>query len=220
MSRLADMNVPYLTAHIIASVQQSIKQSQEEVLIEASERAVNMMQQCLESKRKEITNEAVKESVKRVKVEQPEFKNAGNKNQFDHNLQVLESMNTVKDHVEAGRQKEGLEELENGKKIILKRQKLIRLADREENGWHVVKEYVADDLASDSDDEKSILKARKSAADKKKAFRENKKQKYNYNRDSKPYLKTTNRTSLFTKRAVNNDYAKCELKVRIRTQSK
>ena len=82
MSRLADMNVPDLTAHIIASVQQSIKQSQEEVLIEASERAVNMMQQCLESKRKEITNEAVKESVKRVKVEQPEFKNAGNKNQI------------------------------------------------------------------------------------------------------------------------------------------
>ena len=43
--------------------------------------------------------------------------------------------------------------LETGKKLILKRQKLVRITDREEDGWEVVNCYVSDDLASDSNDE-------------------------------------------------------------------
>ena len=98
-------------------------------------------------KEREIPTEAIKESVKRVKVEQPSFKSSGNNDQFEHNLNMLETIDTVKQHLEAGRREEGVAVLENGRKVILKRQKLIRLADREENGWHVVKEYLADDLA-------------------------------------------------------------------------
>ena len=51
---------------------------------------------------------------------------------------------------------EATDEIEKGKKLVNKRQKLTRLADREENGWHIVKDYVADDLASNSDNEKLI----------------------------------------------------------------
>ena len=43
--------------------------------------------------------------------------------------------------------------------------KLIKLADRED--WHTVREYVKDDLASDTDDEKSITRAIKAASAKK-----------------------------------------------------
>ena len=53
--------------------------------------------------------------------------------------------------------------LETGKAILTKQQKFIRIADREENGWEVVKHYVSDELASDSDDEKAICKARREA---------------------------------------------------------
>ena len=47
-----------------------------------------------------------------------------------------------------------------------KRQKLIKIADKNRDGWLVVQEYETDDLASDSEDEKKIRKA-KAAAEKK-----------------------------------------------------
>ena len=56
------------------------------------------------------------------------------------------------------------EKLEKGKKIILKQQKWLRIADREEDGWEVMKCYLSDDLASDSEDEKQLSRARKEAA--------------------------------------------------------
>ena len=53
-----------------------------------------------------------------------------------------------------------------GKLIIKKRQKLIRIADKNRDGCLVVQEYESNDLASDSEDEKKIRKA-KAAAEKK-----------------------------------------------------
>ena len=53
--------------------------------------------------------------------------------------------------------------LQAGKAIIAKQQKLIRIADREENSREVVKHYMSDELASDSEGEKAISKARKEA---------------------------------------------------------
>ena len=44
------------------------------------------------------------------------------------------------------------EVLNNGK-LLIKRMKLIRLADR--NTWATVQEYVSDDLASDTDDDQT-----------------------------------------------------------------
>ena len=62
------------------------------------------------------------------------------------------------------------EKLAEGKKIVLKQQKLLRIADREEDGWEVVKCYLLDDLASDSEDVKQLLSRarRETAANKKK----------------------------------------------------
>ena len=53
------------------------------------------------------------------------------------------------------------EMLQDGKKLLLKQQKLIRSADREEDAWELIKCYVSDDLASDSGDEKKQLLIRK-----------------------------------------------------------
>ena len=66
------------------------------------------------------------------------------------------------------------EKLKEGKAFILKQQKLIRIADREEDGWEVVKCYLSDDLASDSEDEKQLNKARREAASNKKKREANK----------------------------------------------
>ena len=43
--------------------------------------------------------------------------------------------------------------------LIAQRQKLLKLADRSEWGWAVVEEFVEDDLADDSGDEKRMERA-------------------------------------------------------------
>ena len=49
--------------------------------------------------------------------------------------------------------------LESGIEVISKRVKAIKLADKSEFGWATVDEYLSDELASDSDDEKRIYRA-------------------------------------------------------------
>ena len=51
------------------------------------------------------------------------------------------------------------EVLKEGEKLILYRQKLIRIADRSEFNWATVQEYEDDELAENSDDKKRLLKS-------------------------------------------------------------
>ena len=53
--------------------------------------------------------------------------------------------------------------MEAGEALLLNKQKLIKLADHSELGWSVVKEYKADELADNSEDEKKIARAEKEA---------------------------------------------------------
>ena len=55
------------------------------------------------------------------------------------------------------------ERLSSGKNLIYKKSKHIKLADREDLGWQVVKFYESDDLTSDSEDEKYINRAKREA---------------------------------------------------------
>ena len=50
-----------------------------------------------------------------------------------------------------------------GKELIRKRQKLIRIADKSADGWRVVDEYVSDELASGSEYEKRLKRAKDAA---------------------------------------------------------
>jgi len=55
------------------------------------------------------------------------------------------------------------EELRAGMRAITNRQKLIKIADRSEFSWAVVEAYESDNLASDSEDEKRLIKAERDA---------------------------------------------------------
>ena len=115
------------------------------------------------------TDATVKKAAKKIKTDTPEISRPGCKDQYKHNLTVLEHIESAEKHIREAELKEALESLDAGKKEILKRQKLVLLADREENGWGFVREYVRDELASGTDDEKHMSKARATASKKKKA---------------------------------------------------
>ena len=56
------------------------------------------------------------------------------------------------------------------KQRLKKRMKLIKMADNSPNGWHTVAEYLSDDLAENSDDDRKIKKAETKAEAKRKRF--------------------------------------------------
>ena len=55
--------------------------------------------------------------------------------------------------------KKAKEDLDEGMKILSRRQKMIKFADRSEAGWAVVEGYEDNVLASNSEDEKRMEKA-------------------------------------------------------------
>ena len=99
--------------------------------------------------------------LKRKNKQPKEFKRKGNQLRYEANEEVLEKLEDAMDLVESKGYEDATATLEEGKKLILKQQKHIKIADREPDGWDVVKHYVSDDLADDSADEKALKKARK-----------------------------------------------------------
>ena len=86
--------------------------------------------------------------------------NKQNERQFDFCREVINKINDANENMDndINLAKEALAE---GKKLLLRRIKLIRFADRE--NWVAVNEYLSDELASDSEDEKHMSRAIKSA---------------------------------------------------------
>ena len=89
------------------------------------------------------------------------FKRKSCEDQFKFNLKVVGKLKDaearlaaeVKDIPKASK------DISEGITLLNHRQKLIKLADSSDMGWKVVKEYEANPLASDSEDEKRINKA-------------------------------------------------------------
>ena len=124
---------------------------------------------------------------KKEKRARTEFTSEGNKQQYKHQKELLENLEDVDKALKRKDVDEATDLINEGKKLIEKRIKLIKIADRE--GWETVKEYVSDDLASDTEDEQLLAKAIKQAAANKE---KRKRQKTNLSVHRKPSLRSTN----------------------------
>ena len=99
----------------------------------------------------------------------PTFKWKGNEEQFEFNQDLLDSIDDLRDLIEVGSVNRSSTVLEELKAKLDKRQKMLKLADRSPGGWDTVREYLSDDLADDSADEKRIRNAENQAVKKRNA---------------------------------------------------
>ena len=140
----------------------AIQSSQAAAIEAASATAARMVEEKFAVLKQDLTEEAATKAAKKAKADKrPVFKRKGNEHQYEHNAAVLDKVDEAIDFLNREDIAKTQESLKQGRNLILKRQKLIRLADREECGWDVVQEYLSDELASDSDDEKHIVRSRK-----------------------------------------------------------
>jgi hypothetical protein len=113
---------------------------------------------------------SIQSVAKKIRSESHEFKSKGNKQQYDHQLKLIDHMEQAKDAIDRCDLPEARAALQNGTDEASTRCKLILLADKSEHGWSTVSKYITDELADNSDDEKRIHKAEK-VAEKKAAKR-------------------------------------------------
>ncbi|KAL9960191.1 hypothetical protein ACROYT_G033610 [Oculina patagonica] len=141
--------------------------------------------------KRELSEDQLKSSsslVKKLKSESNlTFKFSGNKKQFEFNIETLEHITQSLSFVDSLKSLVDLENPENhqvsalilklddslnsASKAIKRRNKLIRIADKSEAGWAAVDEYLSDEVASGSEDEKKIRAAEQRALRKKKNAR-------------------------------------------------
>ena len=108
----------------------------------------------LKSLENEVKETGKRASRKRERSPVPEFKYKRNKIQFDINKSVMEK---IENALEMSDDEERRATLNEGKDILVQRNKHIKLAEK--YGWETVDCYVEEPLASDSDDEKKIRRA-------------------------------------------------------------
>ena len=111
---------------------------------------------------------AQEEAAKRVRHEKPyDYKKKAHEEQATFNAKVQDALKEATDALDDTADSPAIQRaktaVEEGKHLLAERQKLIKIADRSANGWGVVAEYTADELAVDSDDEKRLEKAEKAA---------------------------------------------------------
>ncbi|KAK3703412.1 hypothetical protein QZH41_003907 [Actinostola sp. cb2023] len=109
------------------------------------------------------SSSAIKKVVNKSKQENFTCKRKGNQQQFEHCQQVLEKFDDALESLGSRSFNNLKRSLEEGSQLVAKRIKAIKLADKSEYGWLTVNEYLSDELASDTDDEKRIYRSEKRA---------------------------------------------------------
>ena len=114
-------------------------------------------------------SETTKSLSKKVKKVENSFNFKGHQIQYEFNTDLQDNIEKAVDCIRSKRYHKTESALRDSLDLIRKRNKHIRIADKSEGGWKTVQEYLSDDVASDSEDEKKIRAADSRAVKKIKA---------------------------------------------------
>ena len=128
-----------------ATITPEVHQALEDVISKSFSHLSSNLSSVIESRLSEFKREladvqcsSVDSAVKRVKRNEVEFKHKGNRKQFEHQEQVLESLVNAKESLEKAKYDRPKRVIEQGIFLVEKRIKVIKLADRSEFGWNTV----------------------------------------------------------------------------------
>ena len=131
----------------------------------------------------------IKSTTTRKKNNKVSFKYKSNEIQYEFLSEVTDLVEEARDLCDAGSKKRLTKKLDDISNVVDKRIKVVKLADKSPAGWDTVKEYLNDDLASDSDDNKKMRQAESRAmAKRKKVFNQTRFKPYQRFRHHSPII--------------------------------
>ncbi|CAH3176092.1 unnamed protein product [Porites lobata] len=133
--------------------------------------------------KKQFTEEnssSVEAAVKRAKRARFVFQSKGNEQQFEHAESVLDKLESAKGALNANAISKAKTAIEEGIALVTKRMKVIKIADKSQYSWATVQEYLSDELASDSEDEKRLFRSERRAEKKVKDSKKKRSQNSTY----------------------------------------
>ena len=146
----------------VASVEFTMSDSQQSARSSSSRSSASSSDASTRRQRNRILENLIDKRLKEVTLQkkrkrEAEFRYPSNKDQYQFNEQVIAELEGVSAE---GRSKK---KLKKAIKRLVKRNKLIKMADRSRAGWKIVEEYLTDEVASSPEDDKKIRKAEKRA---------------------------------------------------------
>lgn len=143
-------------------VQQAVADSMASVTMQIS----SLIDSRFDNFKKQFTEEnssSVEAAVKRAKRARFVFQSKGNEQQFEHAESVLDKLESAKGALNANAISKAKTAIEEGIALVTKRMKVIKIADKSQYSWATVQEYLSDELASDSEDEKRLFRSERRA---------------------------------------------------------
>ena len=149
---------PSITGLIKSSVAESIVALTDSLTQVIEDRLVGFAKRFSEE-----NSSTVEQAVKKARRESYTCKRKGNQQQLDHAVQVLDKFDEASDALKAKSYDKVKAAFDSGTEVVSKGIKVIKMANKSDFGWSTVNEYLSDELASNSDDEKRMYRAERRA---------------------------------------------------------